>query len=183
MINDNINKRLVWLDLEMTGLDPKVDRILEIATVVTDNDLNVVAEGPDLVIHHSDKILAKMNEWSIKQHALSGLTEKVRNSKLTTRKAELLTLEFLKGLLSPGVSPLCGNTISQDRRFLFKYMPELEQFFHYRHLDVSCFKIALKRWGKIKPFYKVSRHQALSDVYDSIAEMKFYRHLLFKNSL
>ncbi len=182
-MNDSRDKRLVWLDLEMTGLDPKVDRILEIATVVTDGNLNVIAEGPDIVIHHSDKVLANMNEWSVRQHALTGLTDKVRESKISVKKAEALTLNFLENLLDPGVSPLCGNTVSQDRRFLFKYMPKLEQFFHYRHLDVSCFKIAIKRWSQAKPFYKVSRHQALSDVYDSISEMRFYRRILFSHGL
>lgn len=175
------SNNLVWLDLEMTGLDPDEDRILEIATVVTDKNLNVLAEGPSLAIHHSDRILSRMDEWCVNQHSASGLTDRVKKSKITTSKAERLTLEFLREYVPEGKSPMCGNTIGQDRRFLYRYMPELEQYFHYRNFDVSVLKIIAKRWYPevANGFRKKNRHRALGDVYESIEEMKYYiRHLL-----
>ncbi len=172
---------LIWIDLEMTGLDPNTDKILEIATIVTDKNLEVIAEGPAMAIHQSDRVLAKMDEWCTKQHGSSGLTDRVKKSKITARKAEQLTLDFLKQYVPEAKSPMCGNTICQDRRFLYNYMPTLEKYFHYRNLDVSVLKIIAKsKYPEIaKGFRKKTRHQALSDIYDSIAEMKYYfEHLL-----
>jgi len=167
---------LIWIDLEMTGLNPDEDRIIEIATVVTDKHLNVLAEGPALAIHHSDKILAKMDDWCVHQHGLSGLTDRVKKSKMTTSKAEKLTLEFLREYVPESKSPMCGNSICQDRRFLYNYMPDLEKYFHYRNFDVSVLKIIAKRWypNVSKGANKKTKHQALSDIYDSIDEMKYY---------
>lgn len=174
---------LIWVDLEMTGLDPDTDRILEIATVVTDKDLNVLAEGPVLAIHQSDSTLEKMDEWCTKQHSKSGLVTRVKESPLTAQKAEELTLDFLVQYVLPEKSPICGNSICQDRRFLYRYMPRLEKFFHYRNFDVSVLKIIAKRWYPeiAKGFRKKTKHLALSDIYDSIEELKYYReHILIK---
>lgn len=167
----------VWLDLEMTGLDPEQDTILEIATVVTDTQLRVIAEGPDIAIHHPDSVLDNMNEWCQKQHGLSGLVQRVRESKISLAEAEAQTLAFLKQHVKIGTSPLCGNTIVQDRRFLWKYMPTLESFFHYRNLDVSTVKILAQQW-KPQVFEQVAKnatHLALADIYESIAELEIYR--------
>jgi oligoribonuclease len=175
------SSNLIWLDLEMTGLDPDKDCILEIATVVTDSSLEVVAEGPVLAIHHSDSVLDKMDDWCVDQHGRSGLTERVKKSRISTPRAEQLTLEFLQEHVASGKSPMCGNTIGQDRRFLWNYMPDLEKYFHYRNFDVSVLKMIAKRWHpKIaKGFRKKTKHQALSDVYDSIEEMTYYlKHLI-----
>jgi oligoribonuclease len=167
---------LIWIDLEMTGLDPETDRILEIATVVTNRNLEIVKEGPVIAIHHSGSILDKMDEWCSKFHGNSGLTQRVKESKIGVAKAEIITLEFLQQYVTCGKSPMCGNTICQDRRFLYRYMPELEKYFHYRNFDVSVLKIIAKNWyPKIaKGLRKKTKHQALSDVYDSIEEMKYY---------
>lgn len=175
------SNNLIWLDLEMTGLDPDNDCILEIATVVTDKYLSVIEEGPVLAIHHSDSVLEKMDEWCVRQHGSSGLTERVRRSKISTSKAEELTLKFLQKYVMGGQSPMCGNSICQDRRFLYRYMPNLEKYFHYRNFDVSVLKIIAKSWYPeiAKGFRKKIKHQALSDVYDSIDEMKYYiKHLM-----
>ena len=168
---------LVWMDLEMTGLEPERDVIIEIATIITDNDLNVVAEGPVIAVHQPDMLLDAMDEWNTKTHGNSGLTERVRQSTLNARAAELKTLEFLQQHLAKGVSPLCGNSIHQDRRFLVKYMPELEAFFHYRNIDVSTVKELAKRWQPevVKSFEKKGSHQALDDIRESIAELVHYR--------
>jgi oligoribonuclease len=176
------SQNLIWLDLEMTGLDPDQDRILEIATVVTDKNLNVLAEGPVFAIHHTDSILERMDSWCVEHHTRSGLVERVHASKISQKEAEALTIEFLAAYVPPGKSPLCGNTICMDRRFLYRHMPQLEKYFHYRNLDVSSIKILAQRWyhDAIGRFEKKSKHIALSDIYDSINELKFYREQLFK---
>ncbi|MDY6993831.1 MAG: oligoribonuclease [Pseudomonadota bacterium] len=172
---------LIWIDLEMTGLDPNCDTIIEIATLVTDTQLNVVATGPVLAIHQSDAVLAAMDEWNTQQHQHSGLTQRVRQSDITLATAEHMTLSFLQHYVPPNTSPICGNTICQDRRFLYRYMPELEKYFHYRHLDVSTLKELARRWlPQLPEFTKESKHLAMSDIHDSIEELKYYRQHLFK---
>lgn len=170
-------QRLVWLDMEMTGLDPDKERIIEVAVVVTEADLSLVAEGPVLVIHQSDKLLDSMDAWNKGTHGRSGLIDKVKASTLTEAQAEDILLDFLKEHLPAGKSPLCGNTISQDRRFMYRYMPRLESFFHYRNLDVSTLKELALRWKPevVKSFVKHSKHEALADIYESIEELKHYR--------
>jgi len=168
---------LIWIDLEMTGLVPETDRIIEIATIVTDKHLNILAEGPVLTVHQSDELLAGMDAWNTKQHNQSGLVERVRSSKISEAEAEEQTVEFLKLYVPAGKSPMAGNSICQDRRFLYNYMPKLEQYFHYRNLDVSTVKELAKRW---KPkvyngFNKESKHLALDDIKDSIEELVYYR--------
>ncbi len=174
--------RLVWLDMEMSGLDPEKERILEVAVVVTEPDLTLVAEGPVLVIHQSDEVLAGMDKWNTSTHGRSGLTEKVRTAILTEEQAEDILLDFLAPLVPKGASPLCGNTISQDRRFMYKYMPRFESYFHYRNLDVSTLKELSRRWKPevYKGFDKKSRHEALADIYESIDELKYYREHFIK---
>jgi len=169
---------LIWIDLEMTGLEPDKDSIIEIATVVTDVNLNIIAEGPSLAIHHDDSILSSMDEWNTQHHGASGLISRVRRSIISMKKAEELTIAFLKKYVPSETSPMCGNTICQDRRFLYHYMPDLERYFHYRHIDVSTLKELAERWypaAKVEHFNKESKHLALSDIYDSIAELKHYR--------
>lgn len=163
--------------MEMTGLDPERDVILEIATIVTDGNLNVIAEGPVLAVHQPDVLLDAMDDWNTKTHGNSGLTERVRNSNTDTRAAEQATLEFLRQYVKAGSSPLCGNSIHQDRRFLVKYMPELEAYMHYRNIDVSTVKELAKRWkpSVVASFQKKGAHQALDDIRESIAEMLHYR--------
>ena len=173
---------LIWIDLEMTGLDPDQHRVIEIATVVTDKELTVLAEGPVLAIHQLDDVLAAMDEWNTRQHMNSGLTERVRASETSEAQAERLTLEFLRQHVDQGASPICGNSICQDRRFLIRHMPELAAFFHYRNLDVSTLKILAKLWLPEvgNRFEKKSVHLALADINDSIRELRFYREHLFK---
>ena len=173
---------LIWIDLEMTGLDPDQHRVIEIATVVTDKELTVLAEGPVLAIHQADDVLAAMDEWNTRQHTNSGLTERVRASETSEAEAERLTLEFLRLHVDQGASPICGNSICQDRRFLIRHMPELAAFFHYRNLDVSTLKILAKLWLPEvgNRFEKKSVHLALADINDSIRELRFYREHLFK---
>jgi oligoribonuclease len=175
-------ENLIWIDLEMTGLDPATDHILEIATLVTDKQLNLLAEGPVLAVHHGDVVLAAMGEWCTRQHGQSGLTERVRQSGVSMAEAERQTLEFLRQHVPPGTSPMCGNSICQDRRFLARQMQELERFFHYRNLDVSTLKELAKRWapGAAAGFTKESTHLAMADIRDSVAELKFYREKLFR---
>ncbi len=173
---------LIWIDLEMTGLDPLVERIIEIATVVTDANLTVLAEGPSLVIHQPDELLDKMDSWNTNQHGKTGLTERVRQSQLNEHQAMQQTLEFLSDWAAPGMSPMCGNSIGQDRRFLVRYMPELANFFHYRNLDVSTLKELVKRWRPDLQggFTKQGRHLAMDDIYDSIAELAYYRDVFIR---
>jgi len=171
------DQRLVWIDMEMTGLDPEKERIIELAAVVTEPDLTLVAEGPALVIHQSDALLAAMDKWNQSTHGRSGLIDKVKASTLTESEAEEQMLEFLSRHVPAGKSPMCGNTIGQDRRFMVKYMPRLEAFFHYRNLDVSTLKELALRWKPevYRSFAKQSRHEAMADIYESIAELKHYR--------
>ncbi|MBL4583278.1 MAG: oligoribonuclease [Pseudomonadales bacterium] len=175
---------LIWIDLEMTGLEPKNDRIIELAIIVTDSDLNFIAEGPVIAIHQPESALEAMDEWNTRTHGNSGLTERVRKSGISERNAENMTLEFLREHLEEGQSPMCGNSIGQDRRFLVKYMPQLEAFFHYRNLDVSSIKELAKRWRPdiAKGFHKKNTHQALDDIQESIAELSYYREHFFKMS-
>ncbi|MGA9853923.1 MAG: oligoribonuclease [Gammaproteobacteria bacterium] len=175
-------ENLIWLDLEMSGLDPNTDLILEIATLVTDKQLNILAEGPVLAVHQSDAVLSAMGEWCTRQHGQSGLSQRVRESHIAEAEAERMTLDFLRQYLPSNTSPMCGNSICQDRRFLARHMPELERFFHYRNLDVSTLKELGKRWapGIVDGYTKQSNHLALDDIRDSVAELKFYRERLFR---
>ncbi|MES9856028.1 MAG: oligoribonuclease [Sedimenticola sp.] len=168
---------LIWIDLEMTGLDTWNDRIIEIATIVTNSKLKILAEGPMIAIHQPDEVMAEMDEWNTNQHGKSGLTERVRISSFTEAEAEKATLDFLRQYVLEGNSPMCGNSICQDRRFLARCMPELEEFFHYRNLDVSTLKELAVRWAPdiAKGVEKQSKHLALDDVKDSINEMIHYR--------
>ena len=171
---------LIWIDLEMTGLDCQADRIIEIATIVTDSQLNILAEGPMLAIHQPDAALAAMDDWNRKQHGASGLVSRVQASTINEQQAEWQTLEFLRRYVPKGESPMCGNSICQDRRFLARCMPELEAYFHYRNLDVSTLKELARRWyPDLNSFGKTSTHLALQDIRDSIEELRFYRERLF----
>ncbi len=180
MVNPNDN--LIWLDMEMTGLLPDTDRIIELAVVVTDADLNVIAESPVIVVHQSDEVLDGMDAWNKGTHGRSGLIEKVKASTTNEEQATAQMLAFLKQHVPEAKSPMCGNSICQDRRFMARYMPELEKYFHYRNLDVSTFKELARRW---KPtiysgFKKASKHEALADIYESIDELKYYREHFIK---
>lgn len=168
---------LIWVDLEMTGLDPETDKVIEIATIVTDKDLNVLAEGPVLAIHQDDETLKNMNEWCVEQHGKSGLTQRVKDSQIDEDEASRQTIEFLKEWVPQGKSPMCGNSICQDRRFMVKHMPQLEAYFHYRHVDVSTLKELARRWkpGILSGFTKSATHLALDDIRESIAECAYYR--------
>lgn len=174
------NERLIWIDLEMTGLDTDRDAIIEIATVVTDAQLNVLAEGPELAIAHPLETLQAMDEWNRNQHSRSGLWQRVLDSRVGIAQAEALTVEFLQQWVKPGVSPMCGNSICQDRRFLHRQMPRLERYFHYRNLDVSTLKELARRWAPTiaAGVAKTSSHTALSDVHDSIQELRYYRSFM-----
>ncbi len=173
--------RLVWMDLEMTGLDPDADRIIEIATVVTDIRLEVVEQGPVIAVHQPDDVLSAMDEWNTRTHGESGLVDRVRASSIDEEEAERQTLAFVRRLVRKSSSPLCGNTICQDRRFLHRYMPRLESYLHYRNLDVSTLKELADYWypGLSADFTKKASHQALDDILESIEELRFYRRRLF----
>ncbi len=172
---------LIWLDLEMTGLVPETDRIIEIATIVTDGELNILEEGPVLAIHQPDDVLAAMDEWNTEHHTASGLVQRVRESKVDLAVAQQETLEFLAQYCPTGASPMCGNSICQDRRFMVRLMPQLEEFFHYRNLDVSSIKEVIRRWqpSVLDGFRKKATHQALDDIRESIEELQYYRKTVF----
>ena len=172
---------LIWIDLEMTGLKPDSDSIIEIATVVTDKELAIVADGPVLAIHQSEEVLARMDDWNRRQHGSSGLLARVRASRTTVAEAQQRTLEFLSPLVNAGASPMCGNSICQDRRFLARCMPDLERFFHYRNLDVSTLKELARRWAPAvaDSFAKQGTHLAQADIHESIRELRHYRARLF----
>ncbi|MDO6619322.1 MULTISPECIES: oligoribonuclease [unclassified Shewanella] len=176
------SSNLIWVDLEMTGLEPSVDRVIEIATIVTDQELNVLAQGPVVAIHQSDEVLAGMDEWNQTHHGQSGLIDRVKASSYTEEDAIRQTIAFLEQYVPKGASPMCGNTIGQDRRFLNKYMLELEEFFHYRNIDVSTIKELTKRWKPevMDGLTKKNTHQALEDIKESIEELQFYRREVFK---
>ena len=178
----NKKTNLIWIDLEMTGLIPETNVNIEIATVVTDANLNIIDEGPSLAIHQESVLLDAMDEWNTNQHNRSGLVKRVEESTISVIDAESQTLDFLSKYVDPGASPMCGNSICQDRRFLYNYMPNLEKFFHYRHIDVSTLKELAVRWKPniISSSFKKSRHLALSDIYDSIDELKYYREHFIK---
>ena len=172
---------LIWIDLEMTGLDTDHDLIIEIATIVTDSELKILAEGPLLALHQPEAVLNQMDEWNTRQHGQSGLLERVRASRCDAAEAERLTLAFLEKFVAAGQSPMCGNSICQDRRFLHRLMPRLERYFHYRNLDVSTVKELSRRWAPELPaFDKQSAHLALADIRDSINELRYYRKHVFK---
>jgi oligoribonuclease len=181
-LNMKNSNNLVWIDLEMTGLDPATDHIIEIATIVTDGELNIIAEGPELAIHQDQHILQQMDEWNQKHHGESGLIHRVQESSHHEQDVEAETLGFLMNYIGAGESPMCGNSICQDRRFLVNWMPELEAFFHYRNLDVSSIKELTRRWypDVAKGLVKQGTHQALDDIRESIEELKYYRTHIFK---
>ena len=175
MTNSNL---LAWIDLEMTGLDPEKHHIIEIASLVTDSNLNIVAEGPEIAIFQDEDILSLMNEWNVKQHTSSGLVEKIKSSDISIKEAEESCLKFFQSHIKQHKSPLCGSSVSHDRRFLSKYMPRLESYFNYRHIDVSSFKETAVRWmNEAQVYEKKGSHRALGDIKESVEELKFYKQL------
>ncbi|EKO3976138.1 oligoribonuclease [Vibrio fluvialis] len=175
------DQNLIWIDLEMTGLDPETHKIIEIASIVTDSQLNILAEGPVLAVHQPESELQKMDDWCTNTHTNSGLVERVRQSSVNEDDAVAQTIAFLEQWVPAGKSPICGNSISQDRRFLYKHMPRLEEYFHYRYIDVSTIKELTRRWKPevLDGFSKQGSHLALDDIRESIAELKFYRGTIF----
>lgn len=183
-MNPQLNKNnLIWIDLEMTGLDPNRDRIIEIATIITDSDLNILAEGPVLAISQPESQLALMDDWNVNTHTSNGLLNRVKLSNISEQQAEQQTIDFISQWVPENCSPICGNTIGQDRRFLFNYMPKLEKYFHYRYLDVSTIKELARRWKPeiLTELTKKGTHQALDDIKDSISELAYYRTHFFKD--
>jgi oligoribonuclease len=179
--DNNSANNLIWIDMEMTGLQPDADRIIEVALVVTDGQLNVLAESPVWVVHQPDEVLGAMDSWNRGTHGKSGLIEKVRASRLAEAAVEASAIEFLRPHVPSNTSPMCGNSICQDRRFLARWMPQLEGYFHYRNLDVSTLKELVRRWKPElgKGFAKEGKHQALADIYDSLEELRYYRRTIF----
>lgn len=175
-------QNLIWIDLEMTGLDPDKDVIIEMATIVTDSNLNILEEGPVIAVHQSEELLAGMDEWNTRQHGQSGLTQRVRESTISAAEAEAATIAFLEKWVPKRSSPICGNSICQDRRFLYRHMPKLEGYFHYRNLDVSTLKELAARWApQVRDgFKKGNTHLALDDIRESIAELRYYREHFIK---
>lgn len=171
---------LVWIDMEMSGLDPVTCKPLEIATVITDSELEIVAEGPNLVIHQPDAVLDAMDQWNTEHHSASGLTQAVKQSRVSCKQAEAMTLSFLERYTEPGRPPLCGNSVGQDRRFLRRYMPEIHQHLHYRIVDISSIKELAKRWYGLEAPAKRESHRAMDDIRESIDELRFYRRVLFR---
>jgi oligoribonuclease len=182
MMENKNNNNLIWLDMEMSGLDPENDKVLEIAVVITDPFLKIIAESPVFVLHQDDEVLARMDAWNQSTHGKSGLIEKVKNSKHNEEGVTHQLLDFMEKYVGKNKSPMCGNSICQDRRFMAKHMPELEKFFHYRNLDVSVFKELSKRWKPeiIDGFKKAGKHEALADIIESIDELKYYREHFIK---
>lgn len=176
------SSHLIWIDLEMTGLDPDNDLIIEIASVVTDQNLHILAQGPVLAVHQPDSALATMDEWNLQHHGQSGLIERVKASTIDTAEAERQTIDFVRQWVPENASPICGNSIGQDRRFLYRYMPKLEAYFHYRSIDVSTLKELAARWAPAvkEGFKKQSSHQALDDIIESIEELRYYREHFIK---
>ena len=175
-------QRLIWVDMEMTGLDPDADVVIEIASIVTTKDLEVLAEGPVIAIHQSDATLARMDEWNTRTHGESGLVERVRASSVDEAAATEMTLAFFREWVEPNASPMCGNSIGQDRRFMARHMPELEAFFHYRNLDVTTLKLLASYWRADLPAHpKKNAHEALADIRESIEELRFYREHLIRS--
>ena len=174
------DQNLIWIDLEMTGLDPETHKVIEIATIVTDSELNILAEGPVLAIHQPEEELQKMDEWCTTTHTGSGLVDRIRESKIDEQEAIRQTIEFLEKWVPKGKSPICGNSVGQDRRFLYKHMPELEQYFHYRYIDVSTLKELTRRCKPevLDGFSKKGSHLALDDIRESIAELQYYRNTI-----
>jgi oligoribonuclease len=182
MAAPNKDHFIVWIDLEMTGLDPERERIIEIATIITDGNLNPIKEGPELVIHQSDELLDAMDEWNTSHHCASGLTDRVRKSRITESQAEEQTLSFVSQYVTRArLAPLAGNSVHQDRRFLERYMPRLNDYLHYRNVDVSTVKELARRWyPDVRPYDKQNSHRALEDIRESIAELRYFRAMLFK---
>ncbi|MDX8382629.1 MAG: oligoribonuclease [Ghiorsea sp.] len=181
-MSTNTADALVWMDLEMTGLEPEEDTIIEMATIITDGKLNIIAEGPNLIIHQPAKVMSNMNDWCKKYHGESGLTQRVIDSDISLKKAEQLTLDFIRKHVAEGDAPLCGNSIHQDRRFLVKQMPRLESWLHYRNVDVSTIKELARRWYPDYPVWKKKgAHLAMDDILESIAELQHYRSTFFKH--
>ena len=181
MSRQQSSNHLIWLDMEMSGLDPAICYPLEVATIVTDSDLNILAEGPNIVIHQPDEVLDAMDEWNTEHHGSSGLTAAVRSSEVSCAQAEQMTLDFLREWTRPGKSPICGNSIGQDRRFIRRYMTLLDAHLHYRVIDISSIKELVGRWFDLQPPPKKEAHRALGDIRESIEELRFYRRTVFRD--